>query len=166
MLYLVAPLQLFAVGDIRNGRLTCLSALGSGERIDKVAIKCPERGYQEDAKTTHKAEAQPRPPCHNRSYLSAGGERILSMNNRLSLIFLGEARPLIGQLPEILILLIYGSIFLRERQDYYSTPDVQSRSVECEVDSWMTEKCQRGENVTKKWKESSSEAAAYAAAAL
>lgn len=116
MLYLVAPLQLFAVGDIRNGRLTCLSALGSGERIDEVAIKCPERGYQEDARITHEAEAQPRPPCHNCSYLSAGGERILSMNNRLSLIFLGEARPPIGQLPEILILLIYGSIFLRERE--------------------------------------------------
>lgn len=62
MLYLVAPLQHFAVGNIRNSRLTCLSALGSGYWINKVPIKCPEQGFQYDATTMYKVDAKLRPP--------------------------------------------------------------------------------------------------------
>lgn len=77
-----------------------------------------------------------RAPCHNHSYLLVGGKWIPSMNNRLSLIFLGELRPPILQLiSRFLILLIYSCIFFWERQEYYSTLYVSS-SVQ-----WRTAKC-------------------------
>lgn len=54
-------------------------------------------------------------PCHNCSYLSVGGEWISSMNNRLSLIFLGEPRLPISQLiSEFSLLLIYRRILSRD----------------------------------------------------
>lgn len=55
--------------------------------------------YRPDA-TEHAREAHHRltVPCHNRSYLTVGGELIPGMNNRSQLIFLGELRSQILQL--------------------------------------------------------------------
>lgn len=51
MLYSVAPLQLFVVGNIRNSTPTCLLAWGSGSWINKGMIRWPVQAYQEDAET-------------------------------------------------------------------------------------------------------------------
>lgn len=91
------------------------------------------------------AHLSPRVPCHNRSYLSVGGEWIPSMNNRLPLIFLGEPRPPILQLISgFLILLIYGCISLWERQEYYSTlyASVHWRTAKC----WVVLESQKNVN--------------------
>lgn len=86
----------------------------------------------------------PDPPCHNCSYLSAGGERILSMNNRLSLIFLGEARPPIGQPPEFMIFTyLWFHLLLRETR-LLLNPRRPVRKCKMWSGSWMTEKCQQG----------------------
>lgn len=95
----------------------------------------------------YEAHLKPRAPCHNCSYLSVGGEWIPSMNNRLSLIFLGEPRPPILQLiSRFLILLIYGRIFLWERQEYYPTlyasSSVQWRTAKC----WVVLESQKNVN--------------------
>lgn len=97
-----------------------------------------------------KAHLKPRVPCHNCSYLSVGGEWIPSINNILSLIFLGEPRPTILQLfTGFLILLIYGCIFVGERQDYYSTlyasSSVQWRTAKC----WVLLESQKNVNEVK-----------------
>lgn len=97
-----------------------------------------------------KAHLKPRAPCHNCSYLSVGGEWIPSMNNRLSMIFLGEPRPPILQLISgFLTLLIYGCIFLWERETRVLVSPL--RLFLCPVKnckmlsgSWKPEKCQWG----------------------
>lgn len=56
------------------------------------------------------------PPCHNRSYLSVGGEWIPSMNNRSLLIFLGELRPPILQLISGFLIFTYSWLHLLVRE--------------------------------------------------
>lgn len=90
------------------------------------SIKWRSSVQGEDIRKTRRPRTRlrrsPDPPVITAHICQRVGERILSMNNRLSLIFLGEARPAIGQLPEILILLIYGSIFLREETRWLLNP--------------------------------------------
>lgn len=113
-------------------------------------IGWPGRAYQEGRCWDHafKAPLKPRAPCHNCSYLSVGGEWIPSMNNRLSLIFLGELRLQILQLISgFFILLIYVCILCARREDY----SIPLRLLLCPVKnckmlsgSWKLVKCQRG----------------------
>lgn len=96
-------------------------------------------------------------PCHNCSYLSVGGEWISSMNNRLSLIFLGEPRLPISQLiSEFSLLLIYRRILSRDwewggrggGEDYsilWAFSSLRWRRAKCWVVLQSHQKCQREE---------------------
>lgn len=79
-------------------------------------IRWPGQAYQDDAETVPvRLIWSPGHPVITAHICQWVGEWIPSMNNRLSLIFLGKPRPPILQLISgFLTLLIYGCIFLRE----------------------------------------------------
>ncbi len=107
------------------------------------------KGWSSDQGRDIRKMLRPRVPCHNRSYLSVGGEWIPSMNNRLSLIFLGEPRPPISQLISgFLIFYLFMAASSCERDKSITQPVClflcPVKNCKMLSGSWKPEKCQWG----------------------